>query len=517
MLPLSRRRFLQLAGMVAAGAALAACDNENALSRPVQRLRQRLAGQPAPLGPWPDEDAATFAVLNRLTFGPRPEERRRAAEIGLQAWIEEQLAPATIDDGATDLLLTGFDTLTMRAHELHAWSDKLFDDEDRATVPDELRRATLLRQIYSRRQLYEGMVEFWSDHFNISVEKGECFYLKTVDDREVIRPHALGKFRDLLHASAHSPAMLVYLDQHVSDKRHPNENYARELLELHTLGVDGGYTQRDVMELARALTGWTVVERSDLLAWRWRGDFVFDPSRHDDGVKTVLGMRLEPEGQREAERVLEALAVHPGTARFLTRKLARRFLGPDAPAELLARAAQTFLQTDGDIRAVLRVLLLDGVAALPPSPPGGEGRGMRVFKRPVNFVVSALRQLNAVTDAGQPLLEMLARSGQLPFGWPTPDGYPDHAEAWQGNLLPRWQFALALAQNEIEGTEINTMELFAAASPPALADRLATLLLGAPLPAPQRDSLLTALREAGAELPQVLTAGLLASPTFQWR
>jgi len=512
---MNRRRFLQLAGLVAASAALAACDNETPLGRPVQRLRQRLAGQPAPLGPWPEDDAATFAALNRLTFGPRLEERRRVAEIGLPAWLEEQLAPAAIDDGATDVLLAGFDTLTMRAHELHAWSDKLFDDQDRTTVPDELRRATLLRRIYSRRQLYEIMVEFWTDHFNVSIEKGDCFYLKTVDDRDVIRPHALGNFRELLQASAHSPAMLVYLDQHVSDKSHPNENYARELLELHTLGVDGGYTQRDVMELARALTGWTVVETTALAAWRWRGDFAFDPNKHDDGVKTVLGMRLEPAGQREAERVIDALAAHPSTARFITRKLARRCLGPDAPPELLARAAQTFTQTGGDLRAVLRVLLLNG---LPPSPPRPLSRGERgIFKRPVNFVVSALRQLNAATDAGRPLLDVLARSGQPLFGWPTPDGYPDRAEAWQGNLMPRWQFALALARNEIEGTEINVAELFAGDSPQALADRLATLLLGAPLPTPQRDALLAGLREANAELPQVLTAGLLASPAFQWR
>lgn len=513
MTTLNRRRFLQLAGLVAASTALAACDNENALGRPVQQLRQRLAGLPQAAAA-PHGDSATFAVLNRLTFGPRPEERQRAAGIGLQAWIEEQLAPATIDDSATELLLSSFDTLNMRAHELHAWSDKLFDDEDRLTVPTELRRATLLRQIYSRRQLHEVMAEFWTDHFNISVEKGDCFYLKTIDDREVIRPHALGSFRDLLHASAHSPAMLVYLDQHVSDKSHPNENYARELLELHTLGVDGGYTQRDVMELARALTGWTVVERTDLLAWRWRGDFIFDPSKHDDGVKTVLGMQLEPEGQREAEHVLDALAVHPTTARFITRKLARRFLGPDAPADLLARAAQTFTQTKGDLRAVLRVLLLDGVAVDSPSPLGREGR---VFKRPVNFIVSALRQLNAVTDAGPPLLEMLARSGQPLFGWPTPDGYPDRAEVWQGNLLPRWQFALALAQNQVEGTEINFAELLTTTAPAALADRLAVLLLGSPLPATERDLLLAALREAGDELSHVLTAGLLASPAFQWR
>ncbi len=491
---LSRRAFLRLAALAAAGVTASACA-------PAYRF---LAGAPRPIAAWPRDDAV-FAALNRLTFGPRPDERLAAAEAGLAGWIEAQLAPETIDDGATDLMLRRFPSLTMKAHELHAWSDKLFDDQDRASAPAELRQATLLRQIYSRRQLYEVMVEFWSDHFNISADKGDCFYLKTVDDRAVIRPHALGNFHDLLWASAHSPAMLVYLDQHVSDRTRPNENYARELMELHTLGVDGGYTQIDVMELARCFTGWTVKEH-----W-WRGEFTFDPDRHDDGVKTVLGERIEPGGQAEAERVVERLAAHPGTARFIARKLAARFLGPDAPEALVGRAARVFTDSGGDIRATLRPVLLDGVApgALVPK-----------FKRPVNFVVSALRQLNAATDAGPPLLEVLRRLGQLPFGWPTPDGYPDHAEAWSGNLLPRWQFALALAEGALPGTTVDLDGLLARAgarTPEEITDRLSELLLGAPRPAAQRAALLDVVGAAGDDLPRVLVAGLVASPEFQWR
>ena len=492
---MNRRLFLQLAGLVAASAALPACA-------PAYR---QLAGVTPATRAWPSDDAAVFAALNRLTFGPRVEERLRAAEIGLPAWIEEQLAPEAIDDGGTDFLLSGFRTLRMRAHELHAWSDKLFDEVDLTSVPDELRRATLLRQLYSRRQLHEVMVEFWSDHFNISTEKGDCFYLKTVDDRTVIRPHALGRFRDLLWASAHSPAMLVYLDQHVSDKEHPNENYAREVMELHTLGVEGGYSQQDVMELARCFTGWTVKEH-----W-WRGEFMFNPAAHADGPKTVLGRVIEPNGQAEAEGVLETLAAHPSTAGFVTRKLAQRFLGPEAPPEIVERAIAAFTRTEGDLRAVLRVLLLDGVLA---------GHTQPKFKRPINFVTSALRQLNAGTDGGAPLRDLLARLGQAPFTWPTPDGFPDRAEAWQGNLLPRWKFSLALAQNAIEGTEINFAELLTAAgatTPEAMTDRLAALLLGAPLPARDREALLDALRGAGDDLPRVLTAGLIASPAFQCR
>ncbi|MGQ0604792.1 MAG: DUF1800 domain-containing protein [Anaerolineales bacterium] len=497
---MNRRHFLQLASLVAASSALQACA-------PAYR---RIAGEPRPLTEWPDNDAATFAALNRLTFGPRADERQRAAEIGMPAWIEEQLAPNRLDDGSADFLLSGFRTLKMKATELHDWSDKLFDDVDWTTVPNELRRATLLRQVYSKRQLYEVMVEFWTDHFNISTAKGDCFYLKTVDDREVIRPHALGRFRDLLWASAHSPAMLVYLDQYVSDKTHPNENYAREVMELHTLGVEGGYSQSDVMELARCFTGWTMKEH-----W-WRGEFMFNIDAHDTSPKTVLGMTIEPSGQAEAEHILDVLAVHPSTARFITHKLAQRFLGSQPPADIVQRATQTFTDTAGDIGAVLHVILLDGVTAGITQPK---------FKRPVNFITSALRQLNAATDSGAPLHEVLTRMGQAAFTWPTPDGFPDRTEVWQSNLLPRWKFALALAQNEVEGTEINFDEVLTTAgatTPQAMTDRLAGLLLGAPLPAPERDALLAALHNAGDaniadELPRVLTAGLLASPAFQWR
>lgn len=513
---MNRRRFFQLAGLVAGSAALAACDSTNPLGQPIARAREYAAGLPStfssfPLGDKP-EAREIFLALSRLTFGPRVEERQRAAEIGLPAWLEEQLAPEAIEDAGVRVLLGQFDTLTMRAHELHAWSDLLFDDEDRNTAPDELRRATLLRQIYSRRQLYEVMVDFWTDHFNISVEKGECFYLKTVDDREVIRPHALGNFRDLLWASAHSPAMLVYLDQHVSDKTHPNENYAREIMELHTLGVEGGYSQQDVMELARCFTGWTVKEH-----W-WRGEFTFDPAKHDDGLKTVLGMELEPSGQAEAEAVIERLATHPSTARFIAGKLARRFLGENASPAIIHRAAQTFLQTNGDIRAVLRVIVLDGF------PIGKEGQGVegKIYKRPLHFITSALRQLSVTTNSSLALHEYLARMGQRHFHWPTPDGYPDRDEAWLGNLQPRWQFALALIHNEIDGTRVDLGGLLGALNahtPEDITDQLAVLLLGQPLANTERAALLTTLKsaDAQAELPHILVAGLIASPAFQWR
>jgi hypothetical protein len=493
---LTRRDFLRLAGIVSASAAVAACAPAYA----------RLGGQPEPdlAGPLPA--AQDFAVLSRLTFGPRVTERERAAAIGLAGWIEEQLAPEAIDDGPAEWRLRGFGTLNMSAADLADRSSKLFGEFDRLSVPDELRRATLLRQVYSRRQLNEALVEFWTDHFNISVDKGDCYFLKTVDDREVIRPHAMGSLHDLLWASAHSPAMLTYLDNQANDKDAPNENYARELMELHTLGVHGGYTQRDVMELARAFTGWTVKQHF------WRGQFSFDAAQHDTQAKTVVGLTLQPDGQHEAERVLELLASHPSTANFIANKLARRFLGDGAPAAIVENARAAFVQSDGDIKVMLRPILFDGLL-------GTTASVAPKFKRPVNFVVSALRQLDAETDAGAALLEFLRAMGQIHYGWPTPDGYPDRDGPWTGNLLPRWQFALALLRGEVKGTPA-PLPLSVIDAPETIADELAARLLGQPMTAPGRDNLLARLRSAGAtaaEMPAILTAGLVASPAFQWR
>lgn len=493
---ITRRDFLRLAGLVAASTVAAGCAPAYA----------RLGGpaEPAVAEAWPTLGHAGFQALNRLTYGPRLSERQRVAEIGLAGWIEEQLAPETLDDGPAAWRLRELETLRMSPDDLATLSDRLFDDLDTTTVPAELRRATLLRQVYSRRQIYELLVEFWSDHFNISVEKGDCFFLKTIDDRQVIRPLAMGRFRDLLWGSAHSPAMLVYLDNQVNGRAAPNENYARELMELHTLGVDGGYTQRDVMELARALTGWTVKARF------WRGQFTFDSDQHDPGGKQVLGLRLAPAGQAEAELVLEALADHPATARHLATKLARRFLADEPPPAIVERATTAFMRTQGNIQAVLRVILLDGLVREAAAGPK--------FKRPGQYVVSALRGLNAETDAGAGLQDCLQRMGQPYFGWPTPDGYPDRAEPWRGNLMPRWQFSLALARNEIEGT---AFELAAASDAPLeLLNTLSQRLLGVSPSPPAGAALVRALQAAGAlkpELPALFTAGLLSAPAFQWR
>jgi hypothetical protein len=491
---LSRRDFLKLGALVTASAALASCA-------PVYR---RLAGD-LPSVPWTALNAQDFLALNRLTFGPRVEERARFVEIGLQAYLEEQLAYDSINDFDCEILLSPFKTLKMDANDLEGISNQLFDNYDREKVPNELRQATLIRQLYSKRQLYEIMVEFWSDHFNTFIEKGNGFFLKTVDDREVIRKHALGSFRDLVWASAHSPAMLTYLDNQANEKSHPNENYARELMELHTLGVDGGYSQQDVMELARCLTGWNVKEHF------WLGEFVFKEDLHDTGEKKVLGLTIQPAGQSEAEQVIEQLAAHPSTARFICTKLARRFIADEPPQEIIEKATQTFLATQGDIKSVLRVILLDGLPLAQPK-----------YKRPANFILSSLRMLNAETDAVG-LHEYLMRMGQLYFNWTTPDGYPDRSAAWQGNLMPRWQFAFEFIRNEIKNTKHNLTTLLDVSSTGILqddVDALTSLLLGTPMERVARDELIASVRSAGAtpeETLQIIAASLIAAPAFQWR
>jgi uncharacterized protein (DUF1800 family) len=491
---LSRRDFLKLGALVTASAALASCA-------PAYR---RLAGD-LPAVAWAPLEERDFTALSRLTFGPRVEERLHFQRIGLQAWVEEQLAFDSLNDFDCDLQLNQFKTLAMDANELEAISNGLFDDYDRQTIPNELRQATLMRQVYSRRQLYEVMTEFWNDHFNIYIEKGTCFYLKTVDDREVIRKNTFGSFRDLVWASAHSPAMMIYLDNQANEKSAPNENYARELLELHTLGVDGGYSQEDVMELARCLTGWNVKEHF------WLGDFVFKEDLHDTGIKNLLGMTIASAGIREAEQVIERLVTHPSTARFIATKLSRRFIADEPPREIVERAAQTFLDTKGDIKSVLRVILLDGLPLAQPK-----------FKRPANFVLSALRMLNVETD-GMGIQDHLLRMGQSYFNWPTPDGYPDHSTAWQGNLMPRWQFAFALIRGEIKGTKTGLyalMEVSNASDLQGQVDSISSLLMGTPLAVTTRDELIDSVLTAGAseeETLEIITASLIASPAFQWR
>ena len=471
---MNRREFFKLASLVASGATLAACQ-------PAYQLAGGAVEDPlttiASLRP------TQLQALSRMTFGPRQSERQAVAKFGLGAWIDDQLHPAGIDDGPIEWRLRPFDILGLDAPELRAIGDQLLDGIDRERIVEPLRQATLMRQVYSRRQLQEKMVEFWTDHFNISINKGDCWFLKPVDDREVIRTHALGNFKELLHASAKSPAMLVYLDNQANLASAPNENYAREIMELHSLGVGGGYSQNDVMELARCFTGWRMKEAF------WLGDFAFEPDHHDQGDKQVLGRSIQAAGVSEAEAVVDLLARHPSTARHLAFKLARFFIDDTPNLELVEQTAEAFLSSSGDITTTLRTLLMTGLAtddiALAPR-----------YKRPSDFVESTLRAADAETDGRRIVTDYLARMGQPMFEWPTPDGPPHAGHEWEGNLLPRWQFALAVSRNELNGTRIDFDNLISETEADIITqlDSMMIRLTGLTLEPGARDALANALR-----------------------
>ncbi|MCC6739897.1 MAG: DUF1800 domain-containing protein [Planctomycetia bacterium] len=443
-------------------------------------------------------------LLNRAAFGPWPGDLERVAHVGADKWIEEQLFPDSIDDLACQIRTRGFETLHLPPGEMYEYK--------KPVVEKELTRFTLLRAVYSKRQLFEVLVEFWTDHFNIHIGKADCAWLKSPDDRDTIRAHALGRFRDMVKASALSPAMLVYLDGRENRKagpgEKPNENYARELLELHTLGVHGGYTQKDVMEVARCLTGWTCRRENQLM----KAKVEFHRGQHDDGEKTVLGRRIAPGGmENDLEQVLDIVCSHPSTANYIAEKLCRRFIGDAPPASAVAKAAKTFQDTSGSIRSTVKtVLTCEEFRA---------SKGQKL-KRPFRFVVSALRALGADTNASPALLRYLGAMGQAPFQHPTPDGYPDEAMPWLGTMLWRWNFALALVTNNIGGTSVDLPRLAKAMSAPESdpAPMFLRLVLGRePLPVEQ-EAVASYLSASPLEPHQKRAEAvglMLASPGFQ--
>jgi uncharacterized protein (DUF1800 family) len=333
-----------------------------------------------------------------------------------------------------------------------------------AVVNGELFQSKLLRAAYSERQLQEVMTDFWFNHFNVYIGKGADRYLVTAYERDVIRPNALGKFGDLLLATAKSPAMLWYLDNWQSmgpdsvaaargkNNGKPaqglNENYAREVMELHTVGVNGGYTQQDVTELARVLTGWSLEEP------RLGGGYVFRPLRHEPGDKTVLGHVFHSDGEREGEAALAMLAAEPATARFISTKLAERFVSDTPPASLVDAMAKTFAESDGDIRAVLHTMLA--------APEFWDRREYRSkVKTPLEFAVSALRATGAEMTRTQSVSEALNRMGMPLYGAQPPTGYSMLAESWvnSGALLNRMNFALGLGTGKLAGVRMDAAKL----------------------------------------------------------
>ena len=473
------------------------------------------AQKPASAVPTSADDRTIVHVLNRLGFGAAPGDIQRVRQIGLAAYIDQQLRPERLADAGMTARLAPFTTLTKSTQELaeeyfmpalalrRVRQQQQARSATSATEPDmserpmrspeqmeamraeravlaELTQQKILRAAYSERQLEEVLVDFWFNHFNVFAGKGQTRLYLTEYERDAIRPHVLGKFRDLLGATAHSPAMLFYLDNWQSAapgelpgprrpfvRRAPganprvpiprapgtdtplqnrrarglNENYARELMELHTLGVDGGYTQKDVQEVARAFTGWTID------APRQGGSFRFNPRMHDDGEKVVLGHRIKAGGGKEdGEQVLDMLAAHPSTARFIATKLARKFVADTPPAPLVERAAARFRETRGDLREVVRTIV-----SSPEFFAAGAYRAK--VKTPFEFAVSAVRATGIEMAGALPVVQALRDLGMPLYGCQPPTGYADRADAWvnTGALLGRMNFAVALTEGKLRG------------------------------------------------------------------
>jgi uncharacterized protein (DUF1800 family) len=388
-----------------------------------------------------------------------PKEKRMDAILALQP-DERRLFATTIRGAQRDRLLAEFPGDQREAF--------LAMTGPTGVVINELQQAKMLRAVYSERQLLEVMTDFWFNHFNVYLNKDADQYLVTAYERDVIRAHALGKFKDLLVATAQSPAMLFYLDNWLSmgpkspaavaaNKGKPgaavpglNENYGRELMELHTLSVNGGYTQHDVTELARVLTGWTIQSLEQGAA------FQFDPKKHDPGDKVVLGQTIPENGMNEGMQVLDMLAHHPNTAKFIARKLAMRFVADNPPPALVDRLAQKFLSTDGDIREVLRTLF--------KSPEFWSPKAYRAkVKTPFEFVVSSLRATGTDLNNPGPALGILNKMGMPLYQMVPPTGYSMTESTWMNSeaLIDRMNYALALSNGQVGGTNFDAGRLLA--------------------------------------------------------
>ena len=531
---------------------------------PASRGPVTLSLPASPLGP----DQRILHALNRLGYGPRPGDVERVGRMGLAAYIETQLDPRGIPDPAVEQALAAYPVLALSTATLvreyplptpqarqrltsgemsRQEMMEMYPAERRpAVITAQLQAARITRAVASGRQLEEVMVDFWFNHFNVYAQKGAVRWMVPAYEREAIRPHALGRFRDLVLATARHPAMLFYLDNWLSTRADLvvpggpiagrrmglNENYARELMELHTLGVDGGYTQQDVIEVARCFTGWTIDRPQQ------GGGFIFRPLAHDRGAKRVLGQVIPAGGgQQDGERVIDILVRHEATARFIATKLARRFVSDDPPAALVERAAATFRRTDGDVRAVLATIFT--------SPEFWAADAYRAkIKTPLEVVASAVRALDgrivtgpgadATDGGGVALAREVGRLGEPLYEAQPPTGYPDRAEAWvnTGALLGRMNFALGLAHNRFRGARMDVAGFLADADrsqPAQVLDRLLAVVLHGEASAQTR-----AVLAAQLESPEItrttaydrvakdtdvekLAALVLGSPEFQRR
>ncbi len=513
---------------------------------------------------WTEQKKASHAV-SRLAFGSSPDDQREIAALGVEGWIDRQLHPRQISDELLADKLRAFPILTRSPEELEdefplpqarakmlgldpgspearTLIEAIPKEELPQQIDVQMLGAKMVRAVESRRQLEEVLTDFWFNHFNVSIDKGPVRWMATSYERDAIRPHVFGYFRELLAATAHHPAMLFYLDNWLSVRdRTPielrrlqddpkrngapppglNENYARELLELHTLGVNGGYMQKDVRETARAFTGWTIDEPNR------KATFLYRDEAHDKEAKTVLGMAIARGGGiSDGEKVLELLSNHPSTARFIATKLCRKFVSDNPPAELVERILRVFLKTGGYLPSVY--------AAIFSSPEFWSDQAFAAkTKTPLEFAVSAVRALGGVTSGDAALGYQLERLGEPLYRSQPPTGYPDTADSWvnAGALVNRLNFGLALAGNRIHGTTVDLRGHLKRRRPKLdlddATDALAALILQHPLTPQTCRTVQAALGAVEGERPQdgerrpidvpVLAGLLLGSPEFQKR
>jgi uncharacterized protein (DUF1800 family) len=482
----SRRYFLQ-AGSSALALGLVACGGSNNQSA-VGATPESNNTDPLSLGASGTDSQllappAEIHFLQRTSWGPRQADVEHFNNIGRAAWLDEQFTMSPAEEAELEA------EINYRWPTVNYSGCKLAQLKDDGRVMRELRQATLFRRVFSRRQLHEVMVDFWTDHFSIYHGDGIARHMKTVDDREVIRANALGNFKTMLQASARSPAMLEFLDNRLSSNNSPNENYARELLELHTLGVSGGYSEEDIANTARAFTGWTIQNQEDdqLCLTDSHRSFLFDAGRHDQDAKTVLGHNLAAgRGIEDGDDVLSILVEHLATRGFIARKLYRRFVSDSAPSDALIESITTAWGRGGDITAMLQVLLnspeflsaqddklsrpqesaIALVRSLEPTMDGDISLSdlLNAAAIPDLYSMSGLANIDALPKVNFTQLEplnidlsesyegpnteaMISRAGHVPFQWPSPDGYPDDENFWASvnGLLERWRFAIQVA------------------------------------------------------------------------
>jgi uncharacterized protein (DUF1800 family) len=582
-----------------------------------------LAVVPKPL----TEDQKAIHVLNRLGFGARPGDVERIKAIGIQKYIEQQLDPASVDDRVAESKVKALEVFGMSTAEIfakypnpgallqaierggntarrqaappqtapaampsspagtedpdqerrerQAKLQKLYREHNLRPANQLLPQITanrVLRAVYSERQLQEVMVDFWQNHFNVFSGKAAVRWYIPSYERDVLRKHALGNFRDLVVGTAQHPAMLFYLDNFESRAQAPqgqggnaarriqqavrngqlrpqqrerikqqfgltdeqldqrirqaqsagqaqtrsgiNENYARELMELHTLGVDGGYTQKDIGEVAKAFTGWTIVDprgyrhsaaamingNEDQRIQRLQrlagvpddvesGQFYFNPRWHESGPKTVLGQKVDEGGVKDGLKVIDILVQHHSTAKFIARKLAVKFVNDNPSEALVGRVAAAFSRSKGDIKSTLKALFSDKEFFAP------ENYRAKI-KSPFELAVSSIRAIGADTNGGGQMLAMLNKLGEVPYGYQAPTGYPDTADGWvnTGALLERLNYSIALASNQIPGTRVD-LKRFAGKDKAATLDKTLSLVLSGEVAPATRETLLKKLEQ----------------------